>query len=62
MLKFLGGVFGDSNEKEVRKLAPLISEAISRIYSDRSVGALFHSETPDGADELLDFVSEASRR
>jgi ribose-phosphate pyrophosphokinase len=45
----------------VLSIAPLIGEAISRIHSGRSVGALFQSEAGDGAEELLEYATEASR-
>ena len=44
----------------VLSIAPLIGEAISRIHSGRSVGALFQSESGDGVEELLEFATEAS--
>jgi ribose-phosphate pyrophosphokinase len=40
----------------VLSIAPLIGEAISRIHSGRSVGALFQMSTPDSAEEMLDQV------
>lgn len=45
----------------VLSIAPLIGEAISRIHSGRSVGALFQSESGDGAEEMLEFATDASR-
>jgi ribose-phosphate pyrophosphokinase len=44
----------------ILSIAPLIGEAISRIHSGRSVGALFQSEAGDGAEALLEFATEAS--
>lgn len=44
----------------VLSIAPLIGEAISRIHSGRSVGALFQSEAGDGAEALLEFATEVS--
>jgi ribose-phosphate pyrophosphokinase len=44
----------------VLSIAPLIGEAISRIHSGRSVGALFQSESGDGIEDLLEYATEAS--